>query len=196
MKLNKGIIPPNGFHFPVDGGVTLKAATYELLIKEIETWRTQNGIAIGEPERDVDNYFCAKWPHFCLPEPHETTMLRGDSINKQVNAWAAIMLRNTPMGGYNLVNQDEAENRCKTCVACPFNKAWRGTCANCTKATDTILIRLRQLRKITLDESLLGCSINGFDNKTAIHLTTSGLKITPEKKSQIPQNCWIHNTQY
>ena len=195
MKLNKGVIPPGGFHYPITDIVTLKGATHAALVKEIEIWRTQNGIPIVDPEKDIDAYFCSKWPHFCIAESHETESKLGESITKRVNGWAAIMLRETPQRGYALVNQDEAESRCKTCISCPFNKAWRGRCGNCERATDTILIRLRQLRKIVLDDGLLGCSINGFDNKTAIHFTTSDLKLTSEQKSKLPQNCWIHKTQ-
>lgn len=194
MKLNQGSIPPGGFHYPVDEGVVLKAPTYAKLVTEIETWRTQNGIPVGDPHKDIDQYFCSKWPHFCIAQKHETSANKGENISKGVNAWAAIMLRNTPQGGYPLVNQDVAERRCKTCIGCPFNKVWRTGCASCSQATDSILIRLRQLRKITLDEGLLGCSINNFDNKTAIHFPLSALGITSERMAAIPQNCWIHHS--
>ena len=33
MKINKGMIPPNGYHFPIAEGVRLNAATYDLLIE-------------------------------------------------------------------------------------------------------------------------------------------------------------------
>ena len=192
MKLNQGIIPPNNFHYPIDKGVILKASTYDLLIKEIINWRTQNGIPIGNPETDVDDYFCGKWPSYCYTSDKESTAINKNSdLLKQVNGWAAITMRETPAGGYPLVDQGVALQRCKTCMECPFNKAWRSGCGNCMKATDTILIRLRQLRKIMLDESLLGCAINGCDNRTAVHLPLSALNLTEEKLQSIPQNCWI-----
>lgn len=194
MRLNQGTIPPGGFHYPVEDGVILRAPTYQKLVYEIEVWRTQNGIPVGDAHRDIDQYFCSKWPHFCIAEPKETSINKGVNITKGVNGWAAIMLRNTPQGGYQLVNQDVAENRCKSCLSCPFNKVWKSGCQSCSQATESILIRLRQLRKITLDEGLLGCSINNFDNKTAIHFPLSALNITSEHKAAIPQNCWIHNS--
>lgn len=192
MKINLGMVPPNNYHYPVDKGVILRASTYELLIKEIETWRTQNGIPIGDPAKDIDNYVCSKWPHVCKVEETEERLIQKNSdLLKQVNGWAAITLRNMPQGGYDIVDQNVAEKRCNKCLECPFNKPWKKGCTNCMVATDTILARIRQLRKITLDESLLGCSINGFDNKTAIHLPDSFFQLTEEQKNTLPQNCWL-----
>lgn len=192
MHLNRGVIPPNNFHFPVEKGVVLRASTYELLIKEIVNWRTQNGVPIGDPDRDIDDYFCSKWPSYCVTTEAEGALVqRNSDMLKRVNGWAAVTMRDTPVGGYLLVDQNVATNRCKICNSCPFNKAWRNGCGSCTQATDTILIRLRQLRKIVLDESLLGCAINGWDNRTAVHLPLSALKLTEEKPQAIPQNCWL-----
>ena len=192
MKLNQGAIPPNGYHFPVDFGVILKASSYDALIKEIVVWKTQNGLPIGDPAKDVDDYFCAKWPSACQPGESEQKMLQQNSnLLKQVNGWAATALRNTPQGGYLLVDQTIATQRLKACLECPFNRQWHTGCGTCMAATDTILIRLRQLRKITLDDSLLGCSINGFDNRTAIHMPLSAFGLTEEKKNDLPQNCWL-----
>jgi len=192
MKINKGMIPPNGYHYPIAEGVRLNAATYDLLIELIQTWRTQSGIPIGDAHKDVDNYVCAKWPNACQPESHEfpsqppkNTMLR------RVNGWAAIMMRNLPRGGYELVDQGTATERAATCSDCPFKKAWRSECNACMVSTDAVLSRVRQLRKITLDDSCLGCSINGFDNKTAIHMPISSLNLSEEQKNKLPQNCWI-----
>jgi len=194
MKVNTGIIPPNGFHYVVNDLVTLRAGTYELLIKAIGDWRTQNGIPVGDPERDLDNYVCSKWPTYCRPEEEEQKAVStNQNMYRHVNAWAAIMLRNIPAGGYDLVDQKTAEERVKTCITCPFNKAWRKDCVPCMKSTDTILIRLRQLRKITLDDDVMGCAINGFDIKTAVHLPDSAFQMTAETKAKLPQNCWLNN---
>ena len=194
MRLNSGLIPPNGYHFPVADGVTLKAATKDLLVREIEKWRVQNAIDVGNPEKDIDNYFCSKWPHFCLAESHEAPENPRYSLLKMVNGWAVKKLRDQPPRGYPLVNQPDAEKRCKSCIECPFNKQWRSDCGECMKATDTILIRLRQLRKIALDDGLLGCSINGHDNRTAIHFQIADLALTSERLAALPQNCWIKNS--
>jgi len=192
MKLNQGVVPPNNFHYPIENGVVLKASSYDMLVKEIVKWKTQNGIPIGDPDKDIDDYVCSRWPSYCRPDDNEGKMVNKNSdLLKQVNGWAAITLRETPLGGYHLVDQNVAAARCKICIDCPFNKPWRSGCGSCMKATDTILIRLRQLRKIMLDESLMGCAINGFDNRTAVHLPISALKLTEEKLQSIPQNCWI-----
>ena len=192
MKYRRGQGCPNGYHFPIDKNVTLRAATFDLLVNEVVNWRTQNGIPIGDPEKDIDDYLCSKWAYYCEPSDKQSALVSKNSdLLKQVNGWAAIMTRETPVGGYPLVDQTVAANRCEICTSCPFNRPWRSGCGNCMKATDTILIRLRQLRKIMLDDSLLGCAINGFDNRTAIHLPISALKLTEEKLQSIPPNCWI-----
>jgi hypothetical protein len=195
MKVNTGTIPPHGYHFVVNDLVTLRAGTYDLLIKTIGDWRTTNGIPIGDPERDLDNYVCSIWPTYCVPEQKEQSAVNNNTnMYKHVNAWAAITMRDTPAGGYDLVDQKTAEKRMTTCISCPFNKPWRKDCVPCMKSTDAILIRLRQLRKITLDDNVLGCAINGFDIKTAIHLPDSAFKMTDDTKAKLPQNCWLNNT--
>jgi hypothetical protein len=192
MRLNRGVVPPNNFHYPVEKGVILRAATLDLLVKEIETWRTQNGIPVGNPEKDIDDYVCSKWPHYCQVSSNEEVLVQANTdMLKQVNGWAAITMRSTPKGGYDLVDNNVAKERAAKCLECPFNRNWRGSCGTCMSATDTILIRIRQLRKIPLDESLLGCSINGFDCKTAIHLPDAAFKMTDTKKQNLPQNCWL-----
>lgn len=194
MIANQGVIPPNGFHYPVSDIVTLRSGTFESLVKEIITWRTQNGIPIGDPETDLNNYICTNWPTYCASTENEQKAVNKNSnLYKHVNAWAAITMRETPAGGYELVDQSVAESRVKTCITCPFNKAWRKDCVPCMKATDTILVRIRQLRKITLDDSVMGCAINGFDIKTAVHLPDSAFQMTADKKAILPQNCWLNN---
>jgi hypothetical protein len=194
MKLNQGMIPPGGFHFQVANGVILKSPTYTALIKDIMDWRTQNGEPIGSPEKDVDRYFCKTWPHFCVPETHERSGDGRSSMLKLVNGWTARTLRDQPFGGYDLVDQKTSESRCVTCISCPFNKPWRSDCGACMKSTDAISARIRQLRKIALDDGLVGCSINGFDNKTAVHMLVADLRLTDDQLSRLPQNCWIQNS--
>ena len=123
MKANAGIIPPNGYHYVVNDLVTLRAGTFDLLVKALGDWRTQNGIPVGDPERDIDNFICSNWPTFCQTEPREqAAMTKNQNMYKHVNAWGAIMLRNMPAGGYSLVDQKTAEDRVKTCITCPFIK--------------------------------------------------------------------------
>lgn len=196
MKLNQGTIPPGGFHYPITNGVILKSPTYAALIKDMIEWRTQNGYPMGNPEKDVDTYFCRTWPHFCVPEDHEKAGDGRTGMLKLVNGWAARTLRDQPFGGYKLVDQPTAESRCQTCINCPFNKPWRSDCGACMKSTDAILVRIRQLRKITLDDNLIGCSINGLDNRTAIHMSAKDLGLSKNELSRLPQNCWIqHSTE-
>jgi hypothetical protein len=195
MKLNQGTIPPGGFHFPVASGIILKSPTYAALIKDIIEWRTQNGYPVGSPDRDVVGYFCRTWPHFCVPENHEKAGGKTGML-KLVNGWAVKTLRDQPFGGYELIDQRAAESRCSTCISCPFNKPWRSDCGACMKSTDAILARIRQLRKIALDDGLVGCSINGFDNRTAVHMQVKDFHLTEEQQSKLPQNCWIkHSTE-
>lgn len=192
MKVNQGMVCPRGPHFPVSNEATLTAATYEILYKLISEWRMRNGIDPGDPETDVDNYICSQWPHVCKPTESDGApiAMRERSLGSRVNAWAAVMVREQPQGGYKMVGEDVAIERAKKCLICPYNKAWV-TCSNCARSALSLLLQLRKLRRIDIDNCLLGCEVCGHDNATAIHM--QDYNPGDEAKKGLPQCCWIAN---
>ena len=193
MKINHGMMPPNGPHFPVDRGVELKAGTFESLYRQIASYRMVHGIDPGDPERDVNDYFCAKWPHVCQPEPGDGP--KPEHANKPVGgrvvAWAAGLSRQQPQGGFALVDDKTALERATICSRCPYNKQWRTNCAPCWSAAETLLANLRRLRNVPLDLHVVGCEICGHENRTAALMPDDVVRPTEEIRKRLPPACWL-----
>ena len=105
MKLNRGKQPPNGWHFKVAEGVVLHAVNEEELIKQIFEYRLRNNIPVGDIERDIDAYYCARWPTACHKEPIDhspDTAPRAplsETLLNRVSRWAAALIHAQPKGG-------------------------------------------------------------------------------------------------
>lgn len=192
MRINYGLGTPGGPHFPVAPGVTLRAHTFPDLFELITEWRTRNGVEVGNPQRDVDNYVCSQWPHFCHKESNDgpPPSQRGKTMSSRVTTWAILRAREQPPGGYDMVSNDESEKRAQICAKCPLNVAWVG-CQNCHQSTLSILSVVRKLRGTSLDNSLLACEACGHDNRTAVHLPLEILKpMDPQEQNHLPPGCW------
>lgn len=197
MKLMRGRSPPGGWHFEVATGVKLTAVTEELLTKAIFEYRVRNNIPIGEISRDIDRYYCTRWPDACHKESSESAGYDNgvmptvdEPIVNRITRWASLSLRRQPQGGHQLVSADEAQRRATICASCPKNTSWKGGCAGCSQTVLSILIQLRQLRKTSKDGNLNACVCGGWDNMTAVHMPVSELEIAPEQKASMPAACW------
>lgn len=195
MRVNLGLRPPNGPHYPVAPGVTLEAHTFDLLYPMITEYRMRHGIAPGDPVKDVDAYVCAKWPHACQQEPGDgpSNEDRKRGMAQRVATWAALMTRQMPQGGYQLVDDGAAKARAKACPLCPYNRNWRLGCAPCNRTSDALLGVLRKLRSVNVDSSLLGCEVCGHDNATAVFMPDSSMKPDEATKAKLPPGCWMKN---
>ena len=197
MKVSTGQIPPNGWHYPQGPGHTITADTYELLIEAIFTFRLRAGKPEGNIKKDVDRYYCQRWPQFCQTEPSDFGIKSGpetdkrDPMSKRVARFAARMSGNMPQGGYLLVPQFEANDRAAICAACPMNVPWKSGCSSCTASTANMLLQIRKLRNTPIDGKLLGCNVSGHENATAVHLPDVVMKITdPDILAFLPEKCW------
>lgn len=199
MKLSRGKVPPavDGvhWHYPVTPTQMLKANTEADLLQLIFEYRMRNNLPPGDPERDIDKYYCENWPSACQKEPSDygmagaATVMRESLLNR-VTRWAAYLAQKMPRGGFSLVPAAEVERRGMICFACPKNVPWKVGCQGCSSATSTLLMQLRQLRTSTRQGNLLSCQVIGQDNATAVHLEQKDLPVTDEQRSQLPANCW------
>lgn len=172
----------------------LRAATEKMLTQQIFEYRLRNGIAAGDIERDLDEYYCGKWPDTCHEEPSDrqpggARSPHSEKLLDRITRWVTTLGRAMPRGGYSLVDKDVAESRAAACHGCPNSKSWRGGCSGCTQSVATMLVSLRQLRKTTRDGNLLGCAEMGFDCQTAIWLEQNS--VTDEQRARLPDRCWL-----
>ena len=195
MKLGTGRVPPNGWHYVIEG-TTLTASTRELLVQAIFEYRMRRGLMIGDIQRDVDDYYCERWPEQCHKEPHEyiagaAPVPSDEPMINRVTRWVSLMARTAPRGGWPMVADAEAIKRASVCLGCPMNTKWRGGCPGCSSSTAQLSVNLRGLRKIACDGGLHGCKATGWDNATAIHLQK--IDVADNQKKYMPDRCWAKN---
>jgi hypothetical protein len=190
-KVIQGMLPPGGYHY-IDGDVKITGRTYENLIENVTSYRAENHISIGDIEGDVINYICGNWPHFC----HGVDMVVVTSVKTPTNAsdlmndisvWAKNVLHSTKRN--NLVSDELAEERAKTCRICPHNINWRGGCSSCVAATDRICASIRNARDTKSSAVLGGCRVLRHDNRSAIFFDKDNLSVS----NDLPDFCWLNN---
>lgn len=199
MKINRGKKPPSSdgsglWEFPVAPGVMLHGATEQILTQQIFEWSLRNGVAVGDIERRLDDYYCGKWPDACIEEPSDRApggprAPHAEKLLDRITRWVTVLGRAMPRGGYALVDKNVAEARASACHGCPNNKSWRGGCAGCSEAVATMLVSLRQMKKTIRDGNLLGCTEIGHDNQTACWLPAP--EVTDEQNARLPARCWL-----
>lgn len=200
MRLNLGRLPPTsdgqgGWEFPVQAGVMLRAADQDGLIRTVYEFRQRQGIPIGDIERDINEYYCGKWPTFCEGEPGDKNPLLAvpshqESLKSRIARWVSAAHRMMPRGGFILATSAEASERAKTCLGCPYNKSWRNGCKGCSASTAQMLLQIRQLRKTPHDGNLLGCMVGGWCNQTAVHMPLECSPVTDLQRTMMPEKCW------
>lgn len=196
MKLGRGKVPPNGWHFVVAPNVKLEAITEELLVKQIFEYRLRNNVPIGDIERDIDNYYCTLWPEVCHKEPKDWengsagSLPAAEPMLNRVTRWAAMMIHNQPKGGYTVSSIDEANRRADVCVGCPNNQPWRGGCSGCSNSTTTVLGQLRKTQSTRQQGNLMACKVAGWDNSTAAFMPMPTLGLTEDQLQSLPDRCW------
>lgn len=196
MKIPRGKVPPNGWHFEVASGVTLEAINEEELTKQIFEYRLRHNLPVGDIERDIDDYYCRRWPRACHKEPKDWTdtasagPVHSEPLLKRVTRWAAMMAHGQPRGGYSLSTVEEANARGLICVGCPRNQGWRGGCSGCSSSTATVLAQLRKLQSSKQQGNLMGCQVAGWDNATAVWLPKDALPLTENQIQSLPDRCW------
>ncbi len=163
-----------------------------MLIKVIFEYRQRNDQPIGDIERDIDNYYCSRWPSACHGSATSTAPRRESLINR-IARWASMTFRSMPRGGYQLVTAPEAVARGQTCVGCPRNIPWRGGCTGCSNSTVKLLLELKRARKTAIDGNLLGCDVGGWANDCAVWLPPSATPITDDQRQLMPARCWRKN---
>lgn len=190
------MIPPGGWHFPIAPGITIQADSYEQLQQLVHDNRLRMGKPEGNIQYDINQYFCRRWPHACLPEAEDIgyavpAPAVPETPSRAVARFASTLVRNMPNGGYELVTQSQANDRSHTCAFCPRQQEWKTGCSACSQATARSLLELRRLRNSPDDALLKACQFTGGENQTQVHLPLTALQLTPAILDALPANCWI-----
>ena len=195
MRLPNGRVPPGGWWHDIAPGVTLRAATKELLIKVIFEYKLRNNIPQGDIDREIDAQYCTRYPDACYKEPQDSGLpaipgASNETIFNRVARWAAFLAAKMPRGGIPLIGEGQALERAKVCQTCQFNVPWRGGCASCSRSTATLLMQIKGLRKNEMDGKIWACQITGSENSVNVHLQQEFVPITDSARGQLPERCW------
>jgi hypothetical protein len=191
VKIMRGRTPPGGWHYEVSPHPRLEAINEEELIKLIFEYRLRNNLPIGDIERDLDNYYCSRWPEACqkeqadwgIPQPEVTHV---EPLLNRVTRWVSQLIRTQPRGGYELVSAEEAARRGSICAGCPKNQPWRVGCRGCSNSTASASAALRKMLSSRQHGDLHACEMGGWDNQTAVWMPKESL----EEPAGLPERCW------
>jgi hypothetical protein len=217
-RLNQGVVPPgnpevgieSGWHFPVGKNYTKPVITgndLDSLAKNVLEYRANNSLRIGNPEQEITEYICTKWPHFCgggalaaeqpLPIPASKRKIPIDpdlkptkpmSFLERIVSWITIRWKHA--GNVKFVDAHVAEKRASICSRCPMNQDWRTGCPPCVEKADRELLMIRQNRTTQQHNRLKGCRAAGHDNQTAVWLPE--ILLRHRRHYQLPSFCWLN----
>lgn len=189
MKVvNAAMNPPGGWSI-VDHNVTIESDSKRSLLHKLAVFREQNGYDTANVAADLDNYFCAKAPHFCFDFsiPGNTSIAQENkeiALAHRILAWASSLVGNTSL---ELVDKKTAQERASFCASCPFNNQYPKGCGSCKGNLTQSLSKIRKKQSISGVELLHGCDQMGWDNHTAAWLHEKHLQ---GKNPAAGVNCW------
>ena len=188
----ENVVPPGGFHYEdKEHRYRIDGHSYQSVADAVLRYRIENKIPVGDPLKDVLDYVCRNWPHFCSAHNPPVAGNASPSLSSRVSVWMAALYRaaRTLATTGNFVDDATANRRAATCEKCPFNKDWRTGCGSCLEATAQVGYTFRAGRKVGNEKRLGACEIIGQENATAVWV--KGLPpVAPSEHQQLPAFCW------
>lgn len=132
------------------------------LVAKVHEFRVINGLPLGDPEAEIQDYICRTRGAQCVPanpaKPLPGRKARGGDVARFLSAMASWMEN----GGY--VEQDEAERRAEICAGCQYNTPVDDAgCFGCFGLAARVMQVIGN-RKTRLDGSLQFCGVCGCNN--------------------------------
>ena len=107
----------------------------------------------------------------------------------EIVRWVRAMYNFATQSKFQLVDEDEAERRAKTCAACPYQISTSG-CWGC-KGIAGMLPHIAGARKTSYDAQLKACGVCGCYNAVSVHLP---LDVQQDNNLKFPDHCWKKST--
>ncbi len=209
-RVIEGVVPPahakspfRGWSYPQDlaDDIWITGTDYNDLVRQVTQFRIANNVPMGNPEGDIERYYCKYFPRSChelapnisVAEDAQPSPLR--TFQERIDNWIRIRyaLLETPDPTQRLDYADplESERRAAICVQCPANARWHSSCAPCNVKTEQYSVIVRKNLKTSVDDRLFGCAAAEHDNRTAVHLAPKHL--AHRKRYKLPKICWMKN---
>jgi hypothetical protein len=186
MQVETGIVMPGGWHF-IQNNAKISGLDYFDLLTNVQQWRLENHLPVGDVKLEVDAFICNTYPLQC----HDTTEVpasitfvpQNNSKLEALTQWYVTTRAKNPI----IVFQTQAEQRAEICVGCPFNREWKNSCPACVSNVERMGAFMRQGRDVSQFRKLGQCSVLSQDNRTAVWLGDNAL----DKSSDVIPNCWL-----
>jgi hypothetical protein len=158
--------PPMGGWKWKEEKASFEADGRESLIKQVETYREQNGLPLGDVSGDLAKAWAESSPWtVCRAEEMEPT--DAEILAGEAREWLLTLWRKPPT---KLLSRKEAEPRYKKCIGCPNNvKLGKGVHG----AEDLERRALLITRGLDMPKELGCCKAHGWHNRAAVLLPAS-----------------------
>lgn len=196
--IDPNTVPPGGFRYlQAETGALLSAPSMPELLAKVRDHRLANHLPIPlEWKSQVIHWLCGQMPPgICrhvpgtpdipLPPAHRPlSLVEALSGAKVLGSWL--------FNGFQKVSQEEADERSKTCAACPFNQPSDGctTCASnaLREAVEGVIGKSRSLAH----DSIHTCQVCGCNLRVAVWCPKGLLeKHKSGKQENKPGFCWV-----
>lgn len=205
-RLRKGQVPPRrgsgswhyfqpGYEKPINGHSRAN------MIDEIGKFRLANGLEFGDPEKDLEDYICTNWPRTCTEDysdrtPEDDLKELVETTNRtnleSIRLESKLFAHSKSTRWETIISAAEAEERAKTCAACPSNRAFSTLtgCHGCVvdlTRMHTILVEGKKVKPKTG-----WCSSVLADTRSMQFIPKEGLERQIERAAQdAPGECWL-----
>lgn len=164
-------------------GVVHRGDSWARLISVVTRYRLDNKLPAGNPEREIIEQACNRYPDRCQETKNARLNAATDTSNVRILSWLLRVIDSKDALEY--VPEGEARRRMAICAACPRQVDWRHKCASCTARADSLYTKLLDGRPATFGRSLLGCGALDEDTRLSTWLSSA-----PVGDSRLPANCW------
>lgn len=113
------LTPPFGWIF-LEHGITLNGQSFDGTVDLIRRHRKSNNLLPGNPEQELTDFTCARWPGGCDKAASDAPYHQ-PSITEKASDFLGIYSR-WSFTGFQTVHQDEANRRGDICLNCPANQ--------------------------------------------------------------------------
>lgn len=188
IKRNAMRQPLGGHHIKAHDQ-TFKADSYDQLVAVLSAYRIANGIALGDPNKDVIDYYSKEAPWMVedvekAPEPTPVDDYIG---------WRAFITHAWLTPPKKLLLPKEAEPRRAVCLKCPFNRPITTQGANKLEI-DALRRKSYILRRASYSAPALGyCSQYGADLGLFTILENPLAFSIKEGKDNPQPDCWARS---
>lgn len=189
---NRSIVVPDGFRYTVqETGYTVRARDYWSWMKKTRDHYKANEIPIPDDlDARMEDQLCKLLPPEWCARPNDAswinTRISWDDFANGMKAFVSLFL-----GGFDFVDQAEAERRAWLCCGCPMNVSLAG-CGACRKMATLITGDVAK-RTTPYDADLRACAICKCAVQSMVWFPMDALESadTPEHQALYPAEfCW------